>query len=109
MFSGGFVLGAQGHKTGWFSGTRLRFFGQRPLIEDGSVKGKETYTINTNIGYRTERWEAALECLNVLNRKDRDIEYLYDSQLKGEAAPVTDVHVHPAEPRMFRARFTYHW
>ena len=109
MFSGGFVLGAQGHKIGWFSGTRLRFFGQRPLIEDGSVKGKETYTINTNIGYRTERWEAALECLNVLNRKDRDIEYLYDSQLKGEAAPVTDVHVHPAEPRMFRARFTYHW
>lgn len=109
MFSGGFVVGAQGQKKGWFSGTRLRFFGKRPLIEDGSVNGRETYTVNTNVGYRTERWESVLECLNVLNRKDRDIEYLYDSQLRTEAAPVTDIHVHPAEPRMFRARLTYRW
>jgi len=107
MFSGGFVLGAQGQKPGWFAGTRARVFSKRPLIEDGSVKGRETMTVNANVGYRTTHWEGVLECLNVLDRKDRDIEYFYSSQLRNEAAPVDDIHFHPAEPRMFRARVTY--
>lgn len=107
MFSGGFVLGAQGQKPGWFAGSRARVFGKRPLIEDGSVKGRETMTVNANVGYRTTRWEGVLECLNVLDRKDRDIEYYYSSQLRGETTPVDDIHFHPAEPRMFRVRVTY--
>ena len=107
MFSGGFVLGAQGQKPGWFAGTRARVFSKRPLIEDGSVKGSETMTVNANVGYRTTRWEGVLECLNVLDRKDRDIEYYYSSQMRNETAAVDDIHFHPAEPRMFRARVTY--
>jgi hypothetical protein len=105
MFSGGFLLGAQGQKPGWFAGTRARVFGSRPLIEDGSVKGRQTFTLNANVGYRTPRWEGVLECLNVLDRKDRDIEYFYSSQLPNKA-PEDDIHFHPAEPRMFRARVT---
>jgi hypothetical protein len=31
-----------------------------------------------------------------------DIQYFYESQLPGEAAPVADRHVHPAEPRTVR-------
>ncbi len=107
MFSGGFVLGAQGQKPGWFAGTRARVFGSRPLIEDGSVKGRQTFTLNANVGYRTPRWEGVLECLNVLDRKDRDIEYFYESRMRNETDPVNDIHFHPAEPRMFRARVTY--
>lgn len=110
MFSGGFVLGAQGQQPGWFAGTRVRAFGRRPLIEDNSVKGRETFTVNANVGYRAERWEAAVECLNLLDREDNDIEYFYASRLQGEpAGGFDDVHLHPAEPRMFRARFTYRW
>jgi hypothetical protein len=112
MFSGGFLLGAQMQKTGWFSGARMRWFGRRPLVEDGSVRGRETLTVNANIGYRTPQWEGVLECLNVLNRKDRDIEYFYLSRLSGETVPPGadgrfDIHFHPAEPRMFRARLTF--
>ena len=110
MLSGGFTVGAQGQQPGWFSGMRVRAFGQRPLIEDNSVKGRATFTVNANVGYRTERWEAALECLNLLDRHDNDIEYFYTSRLAGERdAGYDDVHLHPAEPRMFRARFTYRW
>lgn len=43
----------------------------------------------------------------MLDRRDRDIEYFYSSQLRSEAAAVDDIHFHPAEPRMFRARVTY--
>jgi outer membrane receptor protein involved in Fe transport len=82
-------------------------FGSRPLVEDGSVKGRQTFTLNANVGYRTPRWEGVLECLNVLDRKDRDIEYFDSSQMRNETAAVDDIHFHPAEPRMFRARVTY--
>jgi hypothetical protein len=107
MFSGGFVLGAQGEKTGWFSGTRLRTFGPRPLKEDNSVKSRLLCSLNTNVGYRGENWEAALECLNLLDRKDNDIEYFYPRS--GRDDTEAERHIHPVEPRMLRARFTVHW
>jgi TonB dependent receptor len=110
MFSGGFVLGAQGAEPGWFAGARARAFAQRPLIEDNTVKSRETFTLNANLGYRAANWEAAVECLNLLDRDDNDVEYFYTSRLRGEdAAGFDDTHLHPAEPRMFRARFTYRW
>jgi hypothetical protein len=106
MFSGGFVLGAQGDKTGWFSGTRLRTFGPRPLKKDNSVKSRPLCSLNTNVGYRGENWEAALECLNLLDRKDNDIEYFY---ARSATPGIEERHIHPVEPRMLRARFTVHW
>jgi len=64
-------------------------------------------TVNANLGYRTTRWEGVLECLHLLDWKDRDVEYYYYSQLMGETAPADDIHFLPAEPRMFHARVTY--
>ncbi len=112
MFSGGFTLGAQGRQPGWFGGMRVRAFGPRVLTEDNSQKGKTTCTVNANVGYRTPKWEFALECLNLFNRNDSDIEYYYTSLLNSESAfstGIDDVHYHPAEPRMFRGRVTYRW
>jgi outer membrane receptor protein involved in Fe transport len=109
MFSGGFTVGAQGRQPGWFGGMRVRAFAPRPLTEDGTVEGRATMTVNANVGYRTPKWEAALECLNLFNRRDNDIEYYYTSQLPGEAASSDDTHFHPAEPRMFRGRVSYRW
>ncbi|WP_233556217.1 hypothetical protein [Noviherbaspirillum sedimenti] len=42
------------------------------------------------------------EVLNLFNRKISDIDYFYKSQLRNEAAPVSDIHTHPAEPRALR-------
>ena len=110
MFSGGVTVGAQGEQPGWFAGARVRAFGPRPLTGDNSVKSGTTVTVNANLGYRTPRWEATLECLNLLDRKDNDIEYFYTSRLRGERDEgFDDVHLHPAEPRMFRGRITYRW
>ena len=59
------------------------------------------------MGYRKKNWELALECLNVCNSADNDIEYFYASRLPGEAAGgVEDVHLHPSEPRQFRVTVT---
>ncbi len=108
MISAGMNLGAQGEADGFFGSLRVRAFSKRPLIEDNSRQGKASFQVNASVGYRHQNWETALECLNVFDRKDNDIEYFYTSRLQGEqAAGYDDVHLHPTEPRMFRLRVTY--
>jgi hypothetical protein len=92
--------------AGFIGSLRVRYFGPQPLIEDGSVTGPSSLSFNGRIGWRFHRWEIALDGLNLLNRANDDIAYYYESQLKGESAPVADVHLHPAEPRTVRLSLT---
>jgi hypothetical protein len=48
-----------------------------------------------------------ISAFNLLDRQDYDIEYYYPSQLRGESAPVNDIHFHPAEPLSIRVALTY--
>ena len=87
----------------WFGALQLRYFGPRPLIEDNSVRSQGTTTLNGRIGYKiSPKVKIELEGYNLTNRKDSAIDYFYASQLKGEAAPVDDIHFHPVESRSFR-------
>ena len=43
-----------------------------------------------------------LDVHNLFNRKASDIVCFHASRLHGEAAPVDDLHFHPAEPRSAR-------
>ena len=87
----------------WSAGLRLRYFGPRPLIEDNSVRSRSSTLVNMQLGYRINtRLRASMDILNLLNTSVSDIDYYYASQLPGEAAPVDDVHSHPAEPRTVR-------
>jgi len=95
-----------GKAEGLFGSLRGRFFSPRPLIEDGSEESRASFQVNTRIGYRKNDWEVSLDCLNVLDRKDNDIEYFYESQLATETSPVADTHLHPSEPRTFRVSVT---
>ena len=91
----------------YFGALQLRYFGPRPLLEDNSVRSKSTATLNGRIGYKfSPKLKLELEGFNLTNRKDAAIEYYYASQLKGEAAPVSDVHFHPIESRSFRLTLT---
>ncbi|HEY8506890.1 MAG TPA: TonB-dependent receptor, partial [Steroidobacteraceae bacterium] len=96
------------HPGGWFAGARLRHFGAAPLIEDGSVRSDSTTVVNLKAGYRFAGGLAvSLAAFNLLNARDNDITYFYESQLSDEAAPVADVHFHPIEPRS--VRLTLEW
>jgi outer membrane receptor protein involved in Fe transport len=98
--SAGVVLG---EKTGWFGAAKLRYFGPRPLIEDGSVRSLSTTVVNARAGYRWDGgWRVQLDALNLLNAKANQIEYFYESQLRNEPAPVADRHIHPIEPLAVR-------
>lgn len=104
-------LGVSVDRSGPWSGSlRLRWFGPRPLIEDDSVRSASSVTLNGRIGYRLANGlRLELEGFNLLNRRASAIDYYYESQLPGEAAPVADVHFHPIEPRSLRLTLVKGW
>jgi len=92
-----------GVRSGPFGGLRLRHFGPRPLIEDASIESKQTSIVNGEIGYKfSERVRLLVEGFNLFNSKVSDIDYFFESQLRGEPAPVEDLHFHAAIPRSAR-------
>lgn len=93
-------------ETGLFGSLRLRYFGPRPLIENNSIRSGETLLLNAQVGYRFNKtWTFTAEILNLLDRRDHDIDYAYESRvLPGDATPVgPTLHFHPVEP--IQARF----
>jgi hypothetical protein len=98
------------HPSGWFAGARLRYFGEAPLIEDNSARSPATGVVNADIGYRfVNGISASITGFNLLDSRDNDITYFYESRLPAEAAPVADRHFHPVEPRTFRLTLKARW
>lgn len=101
--------------NGFFGGLRARYFGPRALVEDNSVRSSTTFLLNGHVGYEFRKnWSVQVEVFNILDRKDSDIEYYYESRLRGEAinpdpalnGGYNDVHFHPSEPRAVRMSLT---
>ncbi len=107
-FSGGVSFGG---KEGWSGGLRLRYFGPRPLVEDGSQKSDSSTLVNGRLGYAINKQvKLGAEVLNLFNRKVDDITYFYASRLQGEPATgFEDKHFHPAEPRSLRLSAALHF
>lgn len=98
------------YPSGFYGSLRARHFGDRPLIEDGSVYSDSSTILSTLTGYRRDSIDLRLEVLNLLDAEDQDIAYFYASRLTGEPLDgVEDLHVHPMEPRTVRASFTWHF
>jgi TonB dependent receptor/Carboxypeptidase regulatory-like domain/TonB-dependent Receptor Plug Domain len=93
---------------GFSASSRLRFFGPRDLTSDGIYRSSATLLLNAEVGYQINKtWRISADFLNLLNRRDHDIDYAYLSQITPTAAPAfTDV-FHPVEP--FQARFGLRW
>lgn len=92
---------------GLFGSVRLRYFGPRPLIEDNTVRSPETILVNAQVGYQfNQTWTATVEVLNLLNRKDHDISYYYESRTTSAGVANEEVHFHPVEPIQVRAALT---
>lgn len=104
-------LGASYDGAGpWFGAVRLRYFGARPLLQDASVSSPASWLANLRVGYKLgPRTRLSMEVYNLLNTRTADMAYVYASQLRGEAQAVSDVHMHPAEPRTWRWSVTHRW
>ncbi|MBL0088666.1 MAG: TonB-dependent receptor plug domain-containing protein [Ideonella sp.] len=90
----------------WSASLQWRYLGSGALIEDNSVRSTSSLTTNLRVTRKLPMLgadsELTLDVFNLGNRRVNDIQYFYESQMPGEAAPVADRHVHPAEPRTLR-------
>ena len=87
----------------FFGSARLRYFGARDLVADGSVRSAPTTLVNTQFGATlTKRIRVLADVFNLFHSEASDIDYFYESRLATEAVPVGDIHFHPALPREIR-------
>jgi hypothetical protein len=105
IFAAGLTLSSP---DGLYGSLRARYFGPRPLIEDGSVESESSTVFGGSIGFRREQLDFRLDVLNLFDSDDDDITYYYASRLSGEPPEgVDDLHFHPIEPRT--ARLSIAW
>jgi outer membrane cobalamin receptor len=104
-------LGATLRHLGLWSGSvGVRYVGPAPLVENNSVRSASSLTTQVRLSRQlTREMEMSLDILNVANRHNSDISYLYASRVVGEVGGVNDVHVHPAEPRSVRLTTRIHF
>jgi hypothetical protein len=91
----------------WSASLQWRFLGSGALIKDNCVRSAPSSTINLRLTRNLKDLlgrsaELMVDMFNLTDKKANDIQYYYTSQLRGEAAPVDDRIVHPAEPRSVR-------
>ena len=87
----------------WSAGLQLRYLGPGALTEENSVRSFSSTLTNLRVSRKLgSNAELTLDVFNLFDRQANDIQYFYESQLPGEAGPVADRHVHPAEPRSAR-------
>jgi outer membrane receptor protein involved in Fe transport len=72
------------------------------------VRSHPALQVNAEARYRfSSALSATVSVFNLLDRHDDDIEYYYPSRLRGEAAPVNDLHFHPLALRSGRVSLSY--
>ena len=88
----------------WYGAFNVRYFGPRPLIEDNSARSSSTTMAYARVGYKINpSTRLTLDVFNLFDRQASDIDYFYQSRLRGEpAGGVADIHFHPVEARSLR-------
>lgn len=90
----------------FYSNFRMRYFDEYPL--DGGQTADASSIANLRLAYSvTSNMEITLDILNLFDSDDRDIQYVYESQLETEVAPQEDVHFHIFEPRTYHFNLSY--
>lgn len=101
-------LGASVVRGRWEGSLRWRHLGPYPLLEDDSVRDKGSDVVNARAGFKPGRLEIYGEILNILNSRDKDIAYYYESYIPGfDAAPTDGRLSRVVEPRTVRVGFKY--
>ena len=101
VFAGGVTV----HELHRWSGSlRVRWFGERPLVEDDSVRSESSTLVSADLAFQVRPgWSIQASVFNLFDAEVADIDYFYASRLPGEPLEgIDDIHTHPSAPRTFR-------
>ena len=95
----------------WEASIRVRHLGPYPLIEDNSVRDKGSTVVNARAAWKGKHVELYGEVLNIVDSRDKDIAYYYESYIPSVDAggPVEGRLSRVVEPRTLRlgAKFSF--
>jgi outer membrane receptor protein involved in Fe transport len=86
---------------------RYRYLGERPAAEDNSIVAQGYFIMDAIVNYTAERYQIALSAENIFNQKWKEAQFATESMLRGESAPVTEIHFTPGTPLFIKAGITY--
>ncbi len=95
------------HPSGASGSLRLVHIGDRPANEDRSVTALGYTVVSAGASYRFKAVEVSATVENVLNVEWNEAQFDTESRLRGEAAPVSELHFTPGAPRNARVALTY--
>jgi hypothetical protein len=97
--------GVSAHASwGSFASLRVRHVGQRPATPDGRLVAEGWTVLSARAGHRQGPIEIAADVNNLLNTTWREVQFATESRLRGEPAPVEEIHFTPGWP--FSAQVT---
>lgn len=91
---------------GTFGALRVRHVGARPATEDRRLIAEGFTVVDAQVGHRWRNLEATLDAQNLLDTEWREVQFATESRLRGEAAPVEEIHFTPGWPVAVRGTLT---
>ncbi|MEP7237322.1 MAG: TonB-dependent receptor [Ferruginibacter sp.] len=91
-------------KQGFNGGITYRYITNRPANEDNSVVAKGYFLLDASINYTKPKYEIGLALENIFNTKWNEAQFATESQLRNEAAPVTELNYTPGSPVFARLK-----
>ena len=91
-----------------FSGSlRYRYMADRPANEDNSLVAKGYFVNDLQANYSRQYYTVGLSVQNLFNVRWKETQFATESRLKGEAAPVEEIHFTPGTPFFARLSLTF--
>ncbi len=103
---GGFSYQAE---RGFNGSLRYRYLGDRPANEDNSLIAKGYFVTDLQLNYTLPRQQFGLSVQNLFNTRWKETQFATESRLRGEAAPVEEIHFTPGTPFFARLSWTWFW
>ncbi|HEX9957320.1 MAG TPA: TonB-dependent receptor, partial [Fibrella sp.] len=86
-----------------------RYIADRPANEDNSIVATGYFITDMQLKYARRRYLLGLSVQNLLNTRWKETQFDTESRLRGETAPVEEIHFTPGTPFFARLSLTYHW
>ena len=104
--TGGLTLQQLGR---WSGSLRYRYMGNRPANEDNSIVAQLYFVTDLQVNYTQPRYQFGLSVQNLLNTRWKETQFATESRLRGETAPVDEIHFTPGTPFFARLSWTFFW
>ncbi|RJE74589.1 TonB-dependent receptor [Reichenbachiella sp. MSK19-1] len=94
-------------EQGWNGSVRYRYLGDRAANEDRSVIAEGYFIMDAVVNYTQPKYQVSLTVENLLNQEWKETQFLTESRLEDEPAPVEEIHFTPGTPFFAKFGFSY--